>query len=191
MARSATARSAWRCRQSRRGSPAIEDPARSLPADEVGELMIKGPIVMLGYYGNEQATRATIEPDGWLHTGDLARTDADGYIYVVDRSKDMINSAGFKVYPAEVERVLAAHASVAMVAVGGQPDPLKGEVPKAYVVLRQGVAGDAEVLLGHCRAHLAAYKIPRSVQFVADLPKTSTGKIMRRELRTLDPPDPD
>jgi long-chain acyl-CoA synthetase len=170
---------------------AIEDPARSLPADEVGELMIKGPIVMLGYYGNEQATRATIEPDGWLHTGDLARTDTDGYIYVVDRSKDMINSAGFKVYPAEVERVLAAHASVAMVAVGGQPDPLKGEVPKAYVVLRQGVAGDAEVLLGHCRAHLAAYKIPRSVQFVNDLPKTSTGKIMRRELRTLDPPDPD
>ena len=78
-----------------------------------------------------------------------------------------------------------------MVAVGGQPDPLKGEVPKAYVVLRQGVAGDAEVLLGHCRAHLAAYKIPRSVQFVNDLPKTSTGKIMRRELRTLDPPDPD
>jgi long-chain acyl-CoA synthetase len=74
-----------------------------------------------------------------------------------------------------------------MVAVGGQPDPLKGEVPKAYVVLRQGVAGDAEALLGHCRAHLAAYKIPRSVQFVADLPKTSTGKIMRRELKTLDP----
>jgi long-chain acyl-CoA synthetase len=169
---------------------AIEEPARSLPADEVGELMIKGPIVMQGYYGNEPATRAAIEPDGWLHTGDLARTDTDGYVYVVDRSKDMINTAGFKVYPAEVERVLAAHASVAMVAVGGQPDPLKGEVPKAYVVLKQGVAGDAEALLDHCRAHLAAYKIPRSVQFVADLPKTSTGKIMRRELRTLDPPDP-
>jgi long-chain acyl-CoA synthetase len=168
---------------------AIEDPARSLSADEVGELMIKGPIVMQGYYGNEPATRATIEPDGWLHTGDLARTDADGYIFVVDRSKDMINSAGFKVYPAEVERVLAAHASVAMVAVGGQPDPLKGEVPKAYVVLRQGATGDAEALLGHCRARLAAYKIPRSVQFVADLPKTSTGKIMRRELKSLDPTD--
>jgi long-chain acyl-CoA synthetase len=169
---------------------AIEDPARSLPADEVGELMIRGPIVMRGYYGNEAATRAAIEPDGWLHTGDLARTDADGYIYVVDRSKDMINSAGFKVYPAEVERVLAAHASVAMVAVGGQPDPIKGEVPKAYVVLRQGAKADADALLGHCRAHLAAYKIPRSVQFVSDLPNTSTGKIMRRELRTLDPPDP-
>jgi long-chain acyl-CoA synthetase len=169
---------------------AIEEPARSLPADEVGELMIKGPIVMQGYYGNEPATRAAIEPDGWLHTGDLARTDTDGYVYVVDRSKDMINTAGFKVYPAEVERVLAAHASVAMVAVGGQPDPLKGEVPKAYVVLKQGVPGDAEALLNHCRAHLAAYKIPRNVQFVADLPKTSTGKIMRRELRTLDPPDP-
>ena len=169
---------------------AIEDAARSLPADEVGELMIKGPIVMAGYYGNEAATRAAIEPDGWLHTGDLARTDADGYIYVVDRSKDMINSAGFKVYPAEVERVLAAHASVAMVAVGGQPDPLKGEVPKAYVVLRQGAAGDVDALLGHCRAHLAAYKIPRSVQFVPDLPKTSTGKVMRRELKTLDQADP-
>ena len=169
---------------------AIEDAARSLPADEVGELMIRGPIVMAGYYGNEAATRAAIEPDGWLHTGDLARTDADGYIYIVDRSKDMINSAGFKVYPAEVERVLAAHASVAMVAVGGQPDPLKGEVPKAYVVLRQGAEGDVDALLDHCRAHLAAYKIPRSVQFVPDLPKTSTGKIMRRQLRSLDPPEP-
>ena len=100
------------------------------------------------------------------------------------------HSAGFKVYPAEVERVLAAHASVAMVAVGGQPDPLKGEVPKAYVVLRQGAEGDVDALLDHCRAHLAAYKIPRSVQFVPDLPKTSTGKIMRRQLRSLDPPEP-
>jgi long-chain acyl-CoA synthetase len=169
---------------------AIEDPTRSLGENEVGELMIKGPIVMQGYYGNEPATRQTIEPDGWLHTGDLARTDADGYIYVVDRSKDMINSAGFKVYPAEVERVLAAHASVALVAVGGQPDPLKGEVPKAYVVLKQGAAGDVDTLLAHCRAHLAAYKIPRSVQFVTDLPKTSTGKVMRGELKSLDLPEP-
>jgi long-chain acyl-CoA synthetase len=169
---------------------AIEDPTRSLGENEVGELMIKGPIVMQGYYGNEPATRQTIEPDGWLHTGDLARTDADGYIYVVDRSKDMINSAGFKVYPAEVERVLAAHASVALVAVGGQLDPLKGEVPKAYVVLKQGAAGDVDTLLAHCRAHLAAYKIPRSVQFVTDLPKTSTGKVMRRELKSLDLPEP-
>jgi long-chain acyl-CoA synthetase len=158
----------------------------TMPAGEVGELMIKGPIVMMGYYGNETATRETIEPDGWLHTGDLASVDAVGQIFVVDRKKDMINTAGFKVFPAEIERVIAAHPAVAMVAVGGQPDDIKGEIAKAYVVLKPGAVVAASAILELCRGQLAAYKIPRAVQFVADLPKTSTGKIMRRELKTLD-----
>jgi long-chain acyl-CoA synthetase len=164
----------------------VGDPRKILPRGEVGELMIKGPIVMQGYYGNDKATRETIEPDGWLHTGDLASMDDDGAIFIVDRKKDMINTAGYKVFPAEIERVIAAHLSVAMVAVGSQPDELKGEIAKAYVVLKPGAKADTDGILALCREQLAAYKVPRSVQFVPDLPKTSTGKIMRRELKTLD-----
>ncbi len=165
---------------------ATEDASQSLNCDEVGEFMVRGPIVMQGYYGNEKATRETIEPDGWLHTGDLARIDADGYIHVVDRKKDMILTAGYNVYPAELERVIAAHPAVALVAVGSQPDELKGEIAKAYIVLKTEALADEEGILSFCRERLAAYKVPRRVQFVSDLPKTSTGKIMRRQLKTLD-----
>ena len=164
----------------------IEDAAKTLPPGEVGELMVRGPIVMQGYYGNEAATEETIEPDGWLHSGDLARQDEDGYVWVVDRRKDLILTAGFNVYPAELERVIAMHPAVALVAVGPQPDEMKGEIAKAYVVLKPGETADEEGIVAHCREHLAAYKVPRRVQFVEDVPKTSTGKIMRRELRTLD-----
>ena len=164
----------------------IEDASKTLPADEVGELMVRGPIVMQGYYGNEAATRETIEPDGWLHSGDLARQDEDGYIWIVDRRKDLILTAGFNVYPAELERVIAMHPAVALVAVGPQPDEMKGEIAKAYVVLKPGATADEESIVAHCREHLAAYKVPRAIQFVDDVPKTSTGKIMRRELKTLD-----
>ncbi|RBP16769.1 long-chain acyl-CoA synthetase [Roseiarcus fermentans] len=164
----------------------VVDAARTMPQGEVGELMIRGPVVMQGYWGNDKATRETIEPDGWLHSGDLASMDEDGAVFIVDRKKDMINTSGFKVFPAEIERVVAAHPSVAMVAVGGSPDDLKGEIARAYVVLRPGAAPDADGILALCRKELAAYKVPRDVRFVADLPKTSTGKIMRRELKTLE-----
>jgi len=117
----------------------LHEATKTVDAGQVGELMVRGPIVMQGYYGNPGATADTIEPDGWLHTGDLARMDADGYISVVDRKKDMIITAGYNVYPAEIERVVAMHPAVAMVAVGSQPDTLKGEVAKAYVVLRGGI----------------------------------------------------
>ena len=136
----------------------VGDPSATMPRGEVGELMMRGPIVMMGYYGNEKATREAIEPDGWLHTGDLATMDEEGAIFIVDRKKDMINTGGFKVFPAEIERVIAAHPSVAMVAVGSQPDEIKGEIAKAYVVLKPGAAGDAESILAQCRAELAAYK---------------------------------
>jgi long-chain acyl-CoA synthetase len=167
----------------------LVDASATLGPDAVGELMIRGPLVTQGYYRNEEATQATIEPDGWLHTGDVARMDADGYIYIVDRKKDLIITAGYNVYPAELERVIAAHPAVAMVAVGSQPDAIKGELAKAYVVLKAGAQVDAAAILAHCREHLAPYKVPRAVQFVADLPKTSTGKILRRELKTLDTPE--
>jgi long-chain acyl-CoA synthetase len=163
-----------------------EDADKTLPVGEVGELMIKGGIVMQGYYGNEQATRETIEPDGWLHTGDVASMDDDGCVFIVDRKKDMILTAGFNVYPAEIERVVAGHPDVALVAVGSIPDEVKGELAKAYIVPKTGAAPDADNIIAYCREHLAAYKVPRAVQFVDDLPKTSTGKVMRRELKTLD-----
>jgi long-chain acyl-CoA synthetase len=164
----------------------VEDASNTLAPGEVGELMVRGPIVMQGYYGNEAGTKETIEADGWLHSGDLAKMDEDGYVWIVDRKKDMILTAGYNVYPAEVERVISMHASVALVAVGSQPDDVKGEIAKAYVVLKPGAEPDPDAIRSLCREHLAAYKVPRAIQFVDDVPKTSTGKVMRRELRTLD-----
>ncbi len=164
----------------------LDDPAGTVPDGEPGELMIRGPLVMLGYYGNEEATRAAIEPDGWLHTGDIASRDDEGHYFIVDRRKDLIITGGFNVYPAEIERVVASHPAVAMVAVGSVPDETLGELARAYVVLRPGSSATPAQIIEHCRPHLAAYKLPRSVRFVPDLPKTSTGKVMRWELKTLD-----
>jgi long-chain acyl-CoA synthetase len=162
------------------------DPSKDMPVGEVGELMVKGPLNMLGYFGNEKATRETIEPDGWLHSGDLGRMDADGYVYIVDRKKDMILTAGYNIYPAEIERVIAGHPSVAMVGVGAKADPNKGEIAKAYIVLKNGASAQPDDIVRYCRDHIAAYKVPREVQFVSVLPTTSSGKILRRELKTLD-----
>jgi long-chain acyl-CoA synthetase len=144
--------------------------------------MVRGPIVMSGYHGNETATAETIEPDGWLHTGDVATMDATGHVFVVDRRKDMIITGGYNVYPAEVERVMAAHPKVAMVAVGPVPDPVRGELACAYVVPVAGTDPAEDELVAYAGEHLAAYKRPRMVRFVDALPATSTGKIMRREL---------
>jgi long-chain acyl-CoA synthetase len=163
-----------------------DDPTREMPIGERGELMFRGPLVMLGYYGNEKGTAETIEPDGWLHTGDVATMDEDGYFTIVDRMKDMILTAGFNVYPAEIERVLCGHPAVALAAVGGIPDEAKGELAKAYVVLKPGMEAAREELIGHCREHLAAYKVPRVVQFTTQVPMTSSGKIMRRLLADID-----
>lgn len=165
-----------------------EDPARTLPNGEVGELMVRGPIVMDGYFGDPEKTRETVEPDGWLHTGDLGRMDGDGCVFIVDRKKDMILTGGYNVYPAEIERVLATHPAVSLAAVGKQPDALKGETAKAYIVLKSGAVCSEDDIIAYCRTMLAAYKCPRAVQFVGDVPKTSTGKIMRRELHRLDNP---
>jgi len=141
---------------------------------------------MDGYYGNDAATQASIEPDGWLHSGDIATMDDDGYLTIVDRKTDMILTAGFNVYPAELERVLCMHPAVALAAVTGVPDEFKGELAKAYVVLRPGTTATRADLVAHCREHLAAYKIPRAVQFVDEVPITASGKIMRRLLKDYD-----
>ena len=163
-----------------------EDPSKELETGEVGELQIFGPLNMMGYFGDEQKTKDTLLPDGWLRTGDLAKMDEDGCAYIVDRLKDMILTGGFNVYPAEIERVLAGHPAVSIVAVGRKPDSLKGEIAKAYIILKQGMNATTDEINEFCRERLSAYKCPREIQFVTDVPKTSTGKILRRELHTLD-----
>jgi long-chain acyl-CoA synthetase len=164
----------------------VDNAEREMPAGERGELMIKGPLVMDGYAGDAKSTRETIRPDGWMHTGDIATADADGYYTIVDRKKDMILTAGYNVYPAELERVLCMHPSVALAAVCGVADEAKGELAKAYVMLKPGASASGKELVEHCRQHLAAYKLPRAVQFVANVPITGSGKIMRRLLKDVD-----
>lgn len=158
-------------------------PGRELANGQPGELAVRGPLVMRGYWNRPEATAEAIDTDGWLATGDVAIRDDDGYLFIVDRKKDMILTGGYNIYPAELEQVIAQHPAVAMVAVVGIPDDEKGEVPVAHIVLLPKAEADAAAVLAHCRAHLAAYKVPRAVHFVDDLPKTSTGKIMRRELK--------
>ena len=164
----------------------VEDPDKEMPRGERGELMYRGPLVMIGYYNNPEATAETIRQDGWLHTGDIATMDDDGYATIVDRKKDMILTAGFNVYPAEIERVLCMHPAVALAAAGSVPDEAKGELAKAYVVLKPDVQASRAALVAHCREHLAAYKVPRGIQFVDSVPLTSSGKMMRRLLKDID-----
>lgn len=158
-------------------------PGADLPDGQPGELMVRGPLVMRGYWNRPEATADAIDADGWLATGDVAIRDGEGYLNIVDRKKDMILTAGYNIYPAELEQVIAQHPAVAMVAVAGIPDEEKGEVPVAHIVLLSDAKADAAEIAAHCRARLASYKVPRVIQFVDDLPKTSTGKIMRRELK--------
>lgn len=164
----------------------LDAPTIEAGPGEPGELQVRGPIVMREYYANPTATAEAFTPDGWLLTGDIATVDEHGYFRVVDRRKDMILTGGYNVYPAEIERVLASHPAVALVAVGGTAHPTMGEVAKAYVVPRADATVTEDELVAHCSQHLAPYKVPRHVQFVTDLPKTSTGKLLRRELGKLD-----
>jgi long-chain acyl-CoA synthetase len=159
-----------------------DDDDREVPRGEWGEIAIRGPGVMKGYWGKPEDTDRALR-NGWLHSGDIGRMDSDGYVYIVDRVKDMVNVSGFKVWPAEVEHVLYRHAAVKEVAVYGAPDPLKGEQVRAAVVLKAGRRADAEELARFCRDHLAAYKVPARVELVTDLPKSATGKILKRVLR--------
>jgi long-chain acyl-CoA synthetase len=150
--------------------------------DEIGEIAIRGYNIMKGYLNRPDATAAVMR-DGWFRTGDLAQRDADGYFFIVDRAKDMIIRGGFNVYPREVEEVLMKHPAVSLAAVVGVPHEEHGEEVKAFVVRVQGDSTTADDLIAYCREHMAAYKYPRSVEFMDALPMTSTGKILKRELR--------
>jgi long-chain acyl-CoA synthetase len=157
---------------------------QELPVGEIGELVIRGPQVMKGYWNKPEETEHILH-DGWLHTGDIARKDEDGYFYIVDRKKDMIIAGGYNIYPREVEEVLWEFPKVAEAAVIGVPDTYRGETVKAFVVLQPGTSATAEEIMTFCRERLAAYKVPRQVIFRDSLPKSSVGKYLRRELRNL------
>jgi long-chain acyl-CoA synthetase len=160
----------------------VGDDGQDLPAGEVGEIVTSGPMVVPGYWNKPEETAHAL-PGGALHTGDVGYMDATGWFYIVDRKKDQINAGGYKVWPREVEDVLYQHEAVREAAVVGVPDAYRGETVKAYVSLRPGQTATAEELIAFCRQQMAAYKYPRQVEFLDELPKTVSGKLLRRELR--------
>ncbi len=160
----------------------VDGEGKSLPPGEVGEIVIRAPNVMKGYWNRPEATEKSIV-DKWFYTGDAGYFDADGYLYIHDRVKDMIVSGGENIYPAEVENAIFGHPAVADVAVIGVPDPKWGEAVKAVVVAKPGAKADADAIISWARERIAGYKLPKSVDFIEALPRNPTGKILRRELR--------
>ncbi len=149
---------------------------------EVGELIFKGPNATKGYWQLPEQTAESIR-EGWVYTGDLARQDEEGYFYIVGRKKDLIITGGYNVYPREIEEVLYSHPAIYEAAVIGIPDEVKGEIPKAFITLKPGQYASAGEIIAFCKVNLAAYKVPRQVEIRSELPKSSTGKILHRELR--------
>ncbi len=160
----------------------VETGEQELPIGEVGELCVKGPQVMEGYLNMPSENALSIR-NGWFYTGDIAKADEEGYTYIVDRKKDMVIAGGFNIYPRDIEEVLYAHPKVMEAAVAGINDPYRGETLKAYVVCKEGEKMTEEEVIDHCKQNLAAYKVPRQVEFRDELPKTMIGKILRRMLR--------
>ncbi|MBI4051076.1 MAG: long-chain fatty acid--CoA ligase [Elusimicrobia bacterium] len=160
----------------------FDEQDHELPSGRLGEIVVRGDIVMRGYWNKPEATAEALR-GGWLHTGDLGMMDEGGYLYLLDRKKDLIISGGSNIYPREVEEVLLRHPAILEAAVIGVPDPEWGELVKAVVVLREGMVATEEEIIQFCKNHLASFKKPKSVEFVAALPKSGYGKILKRELR--------
>ena len=151
--------------------------------DQLGEVWIRGPQVMKGYLNNSEATQDMIDEDGWLHSGDIGRADEDGYLFVVDRVKELIKYKGMQVAPAELESIIQAHPDVADVAVIPVPNLEAGEIPKAFVVVKPGAEVSGEAIMTHVADRVAPHKKVRQVEFIDAIPKVASGKILRRELR--------
>ncbi|MFX1476450.1 MAG: AMP-binding protein, partial [Promethearchaeota archaeon] len=162
----------------------IVDPetGKDVPIGQMGELIIKGPQVMKGYWNNPAETAHQLR-NGWLHTGDIARMDDDGYFYILDRLKQMIDRSGFKIYPRQVEEVLFEHPAVADAAVVGIPSEKRGEAVMAFVVLKEGATATVEEIRAFCKERLTYYKVPEFIEFRSELPKSMVGKTLRRVLR--------
>jgi long-chain acyl-CoA synthetase len=162
----------------------VDDKDRDLDCNQIGELLVKGENIMKGYFNRDTETQEVIK-DSWLYTGDIAKIDEEGYIYILDRKKDMINVRGLNVYPAEIENVLLKHPKIKEAAIVGIADKFKGEVPKAFIVLKENEALIESEIIKYLRKNLALFKIPKFVEFKQGLPKTATGKILKRQLREI------
>jgi len=160
----------------------IDGKGRSLDPEQIGELLVKGPNVMQGYFKQEEASADTLK-EGWLYTGDMAKFDREGYVYIVGRKKEMVNVRGLNVYPREIEEVLYQNPKIKEAAVIGIPDTHKGEVPKAFVVLQDCAEAKEHEIIQYLREKLASYKVPKYVEFRVALPKNTTGKILKRVLK--------
>lgn len=160
----------------------LNDGETDMPVGKSGELLVRGPQVMKGYWNNPEATAETLT-EGWLHTGDIAKMDEEGYFYIVDRKKDMIISGGYNVYPRDIEEVFFEHPKVVEAAAVGVPHPKRGEQVKVFVVLKEGETGTEEEFIAYCKDKLAAYKLPTVIEFRDELPKTNVGKILKKDLR--------
>ena len=155
-----------------------------VPMGEVGELLVKGPNVSAGYYKLPEETAKTFR-NGWLYTGDMARMDNDGYLYIVERKKDLIIRGGFNIYPRDLEEILYAHPSIKDAVAIGVPDPVMGEEIKLYIVLKEGAKATPEEIIQYCQEQLAKNKCPKYIEFLDTLPRNPLGKILRKELRKL------
>jgi long-chain acyl-CoA synthetase len=161
----------------------VDEKGQSLSPGEQGELCVKGTCVTKGYLNKPEVTEAVFDREGWFHSGDIAYIDGDGYAYIVDRKKDMINVGGEKVFPSEVEDMMLAHPKIKDLVIVGIPDELKGEAPKAFIQLKEGVNATEEEIKSFCRSMMAPYKVPVAVQFIDEIPRAASGKALRRLLR--------
>jgi long-chain acyl-CoA synthetase len=160
----------------------LDDPTTDMPVGEAGEMLIQGPQVMREYWNMPEETQNTLI-NGWLHTGDIAHMDEDGYFFIVDRKKDMIISGGYNVYPRDIDEVLFEHPKVVEACAIGIPHPSRGEQVKAFVVLVPGQTATPEEMIDYCKGKLATYKLPTQIEFIDELPKTNVGKVLRKDLR--------
>jgi long-chain acyl-CoA synthetase len=161
----------------------LETGTHTVPCGEPGEVCFKGPQIMAGYHKRPDETALTVR-EGWLYTGDVGVLDADGFLSIVDRKKDMIVASGYNVYPNEIDDILFGHPKILEACCVGVPDEYRGETVKAFIVVRPGETLTAEEVIDFCKAKLAAYKVPRQIEFIAELPKSAVGKILRKDLRT-------
>jgi long-chain acyl-CoA synthetase len=160
----------------------VDDKGSDVPPNTKGEILVKGDNVMKEYFKNPEANAETLK-DGWLYTGDIGHMDEDGFFFITDRKKDMIIRGGENIYPREIEEVLYSHPDVSLATVIGVRDKIYGELPKAFVVLKEGKSTSSENIIEYCKKNLANFKVPKYVEFREDLPKTPTGKIMKQPLR--------
>jgi long-chain acyl-CoA synthetase len=163
----------------------VETGTKEMPLGESGEILLKGPQLTQGYYKNPEETANAIR-DGWFYTGDIGYMDDEGYLFISDRKKEMIIAGGYNIYPREIDEVLFEHPKIQEAAAVGVPDPYRGETVKAFIATKAGETLTEDEVIAFCREKLAAYKVPKLVEFMDELPKSTVGKVMRRKLKEMD-----